>query len=159
MGLGKLRQGSIKRVRRAGGFFCRRSNCRSAISILAAILLFLASLMPSWHQVSAAAAASSEFSELLLLPGVDLDELEASICHHGDGNTSGIPDHDQSQPCKNCLLCIAFHHLAPVPHRAFDCAAYEPSGSTTVPLCRPAPTHVHEINDQRRPRSPPIRET
>jgi hypothetical protein len=158
MSLGKLQQGSIERARHAGAFFYGRS-CRSAVSILAAFLLFLGSLMPSWHQASAAAAASGEFSQLQLLPGVQLEELEASICHHGDGNTSGIPDHDQSQPCKNCPLCIAFHYLPPVPHRAFDCAAYGPSGSTTFPLCRPALTHVREIADQRRPRAPPLRKT
>ena len=157
MGLGKLQQGSIKRARHAGAFFCRRS-CRSTVSILGAFLLFLGSLMPSWHQASATAPASSDFSQLQTLPGVQLEELEASICHHSDGKHL-IPDHGQSQPCKNCPLCIAFHHLLPVPHCAFDCAAYGPSGSTTFLLCRPAPTHVREIADQRRPREPPLRRT
>jgi hypothetical protein len=151
MGLGKLQQRSIKRARRAG--FCRRS-CRSTVSILGAFLLFLGSLMPSWHQASAMASASSDFSQLQTLSGVQLEELEASICHQSDGNP--IPDHGQSQPCKNCPLCIAFHHLPPVPHCGFESAEYGPSGSTSFLLYCSDLKHVREMVDQRRPRAPPL---
>ncbi len=155
MGLGKLQQRSIKRARHAGAFFCGRS-CRSAVSILGAFLLFLGSLMPSWHQASATVTSSSDSSQLQLLPGIQLEELEASICHHGDGNTSGIPDHEQGQPCKNCPLCIAFHHLPPVPHCGFESAEYKPSGSTPFLLYCSDLTHVRDRVDQRRPRAPPL---
>jgi hypothetical protein len=155
MGFRKLRRGSIKSASRAGAFFCSRFSCRSAASILSAFLLFLGGLMPSWHQASAVAAASSDFSQLQLLPGVHLDELEASICHHGDGKSS-IPDHDQSRPCKNCPLCIAFHHLPPVPHRGFESAEYGPYGSTPFLLHSPDLKHVRKMVDQRRPRAPPL---
>ena len=157
MGVGKLQKGSIKRAQRARAFGCGQT-CRPAVSILGAFLLFLGSLMPSWHQASATVPASSDVSQLQLLLGVPLEELEASICHHSDGNTSGLPAQNQSQPCKKCPLCMAFHHLPTVPHGGVESAEYGPSGPTPfLPYCSDL-THIREMMGQRRPRAPPLAE-
>ncbi len=123
--------------------------------LLAALFLFstLAALRPAhaWPRADAAG-----FSEVQAALGSTTEELLSSICHHGDEDTSGIPGHNHSQPCKTCPFCTAFHHLPPVPDRGFECAAHEPSGSTTFFLyCHDLP-HVRQMVDQRRPRAPPL---
>ena len=148
-------QGGTRRACRTSGFFfLRLMSCRFAVYALA-ILVLLGSLTSSWHQSDAEAAASSDFLELQLLSGVQANELDASICHHGDGNTPGIPLDDQTLPRKKCPLCLAFHHLPPVPHRIFSCPAYRPFGEATLLPDHRELVSAREWPDQTRPRAPP----
>ena len=148
-------QGCTRRACRTSGFFSARLMSRRFAVFALAILVLLGSLTSSWHQSLAGAAASSALLELQLLYGLQASELEASICHYGEGNAPGIPRDDQRQPRKQCPLCLAFHHLPPVPHRIFSRPAYRLFGEAILLPDRRELAPAREWPDQTRPRAPP----
>lgn len=150
----RWQRGRKRSYRAACFFFPRRMSFRLAV-YASAILVLLGSLTSSWHQSQAGAPASIDLLELQLLSGLQANELEASICHHGDGNAPGIPYDDQRQPRKKCPLCLAFHHLPPVPHRIFSCPAYRPFGAATLFPDKRELAPARQRPDQTRPRAPP----
>lgn len=148
-------QGGRKRAYRAAGFYSARLISRRLAVHALAILVLLGSLTSSWHQSNAEVAASSDLLELQLLSGLQANELEASICHHGDGNAPGTPLDDQTLPRKKCPLCLAFHHLPPIPNRIFSCPAYRPFGEATLLPDQRELAPGRDWPDQTRPRAPP----
>jgi len=152
---GKRWQGGTRRACRTSGFFSPGLMSRRLAVCALAILVLFGSLASSWHQSHAGAAASSDVSELQPLSGLQAKEAAASICHHGDGNAPDIPHDDQGAPCKKCPLCLAFHHLPPVPHRIFSCPAYRLFGEATLLPDRRESAPAREWPDQTRPRAPP----
>ena len=152
----KRRQGGRRRACRAAGFCSPQLMSRRLAVYALAILVLLGSLTSSLHQSQAGAVAPSDLSGLQLLFGLQANELEASICHHGDENAPGIPYDDQGPPRKKCPLCLAFHHLPPVPHRIFSCPAYRLFGEATLLPDRRVLAPSREWPDQTRPRAPPL---
>jgi len=154
MGVRGRRKRGVKRALRATDAFRPRLNWQT-VRLLVAFLLFTVSLMPSWHYASAKTAVSGDLSQVQLPPGVQLEDLEASICRQGDGNTSGIPYHDETLACGKCLLCHALHHLPLVPERGFDCAVFRRSAAEAFLSYRLALTAARDMPGQKRPRAPP----
>ncbi len=148
-------QRGTRRACGTSGFFSPGLMSRRLAVCALAILVLFGSLASSWHQSHTGAAASSDLSELQLLSGLQASELEASICHHGDENAPGIPYDDQGAPRKKCPLCLAFHHLPPVPHRIFSRPAYRLFGEATLLPDRRVLAPSREWPDQTRPRAPP----
>ena len=126
------------------------------MSIFAAFLLLIGSLTASLHQASFAAPLPSDLSQLELPPGVQLEELEASLCRHSDGSLPDIPGRDENQPCKSCPLCAAFHHPPPLPIGSDNILARGWAADTPVLADRENLTDFTEIPDDRRPRAPPL---
>ena len=155
MGVKRQRRREVKRVFRAGSSLRPRLNWQAAVRLLATLFMLIGSMMPSWHQANAKEPLSSDLSQLRLLPGMQPEEVEASICRHGGGNTSGIPDHDQTQSCKNCPCCIAFHQFPFIPQPGIDCPTYERSAVVAFPY-RQELASAREAPGQKRPRAPPL---
>jgi hypothetical protein len=99
-------------------------------------------------------ADSFQIAEIQAALGASSEEFLSSFCLHGDGNTSGIPDRDQTQPCKACPFCCGFHHLPLLPQRSLGYPAHRVSAALF-------PSRVHltaarEKPAESRPRAPPL---
>src|SRR5208282_4232179 len=86
---------------------------RNAVSLFAALVLFLGALIPSWH---AAQDAGRDFA-LAGLQALAANGTAASgqlICHHEDEDTSGLPAGGEAPLSKkSCPLCLALQHFSP----------------------------------------------
>ena len=131
----------------------RRAPRALFTSLLAGLFLFstftAASPIHAWPL-----AASAEFAEIQNALGAAPEEFLSSFCFHGDGSTSGIPDRDQTQPCKACPFCCGFHHLPLLPQRSLGYPAHRVSAALF-------PSRVHltaarEKPAESRPRAQPL---
>jgi hypothetical protein len=137
----------------------RRGQCgwQAAVRVLTAVALLLSSIFPSWHHARAKEAALSDLAELQLALGEKLADLRASICSHGDENSSEIPGDDETKLCKHCALCLAFQHFAAInPPRNLWRLAYGPFIVAVFLPHRPGLGLPREAENEARPRAPPL---
>jgi hypothetical protein len=142
-------------VSRASGILRLAPRQVKAVSLFAACLLFIGSLVPSWHAAQKAAAQAS------VLAGLQTVSQDAVIgvpyCHNADSGAPGQKGSDGTPlKSKSCPLCLAL--------QLFSCGVTQP-GLTILPNARlaaatfiPHRTELkagRETAEQGRPRAPP----
>ena len=131
---------------------------RSPFTCLLATLFLFSTFVAASPTHTWLLADSAEFAKIQAALGEPPEGVLLSFCLHGDGNTSGTPDHDQTQPCKTCPFCCGFHHLPLFPQRSLDCPAHGHSPVIAPFPSRPHLTAARETPGQSRPRAPPLAE-
>ncbi len=151
-----MKRARANRYNYAGAVQRRQHDLAIAIRFLTTTAFLLGAVFTSWHQARASEAAF-EFAQLELLLGGTPEDLQSSICRHGDEDPTDRAGNDKIDLCKHCPLCVSLQNLSAVnpprnlaylTSRLFSFATFLPHRSRLI-----AP---REAANEARPRAPPL---
>jgi hypothetical protein len=158
MGVNGHRLVGGKRARRVTGrlrLIGRRGN---AVSLFAALVLLLGTLIPSWHAAQQAVGPDFALAGIQALAGDGAGASGELICHHQDEDTSGLPAGNEAPVSKkSCPLCLALQHFSPaVAQRSLVfLPSVRQAGAAVIPYGGEL-NAAREAEDHARPRAPPL---